>query len=199
ELPWETRFVLTAGNVLRHYWHWIGLGLLVGGVVIWLVSRAVIDPEVRSRMVDLVPIVGPARRNLALARFCRMLSLLISGQTPTPEALRLAGATGDAGLSAWSQRLASEVEAGESPAEAVLREAAAPRWLGPLFRWHDRGPAFTEALDAAADLCVARSQSQLTLITLIAEPTVIVFVAILVGFAVLSLFFPLIRLLNELA
>lgn len=199
ELPSATRYVLTVGTILPRYWAWTALGLVALLAAIYCISRAAIEPEVRSQMLDLVPVIGPARRDFALARFCRMLSLLVSGQTPMPEALRLAGATANSGVAAWSERLARDVEAGASPADAARRMSALPQWITPVLRWHDRGPAFAEALDATADLCVARSQSQLTLVTLVAEPAVIVFVAIMVGLTVLTLFLPLVRLLNELS
>jgi type II secretory pathway component PulF len=198
-LPGMTQFFMTTAWVLRHFGVWILLGIIFLTAIALAVGRLVIPADVRSQLIDLLPVVGPARRNQSLARFCRLLSLLMESQAPLPDSLRLAGAATNPGLAAAVDILAAHVEAGDAPDAALKRTPQLPGWLGPLLRWHDRGPAFSEALDAAADLCIAGSRSQLTLVTLIAEPAVIVFVAITVGFAVLSLFLPLTSLLNELS
>lgn len=199
ELPDITRYTLTVASILRNFGWWLLLGAVLIIVALWGVVRVVLPAEIRSQLVDLLPVVGSARQNLALARFCRLLALLVGGETPLPEALRLAGSGSNAGLSAAADVLANHIEAGAAPGEAVLRLPQFPRWLAPLLRWHDRGPAFVEALDSAADLCIARSRSELTLITLIAEPAVIVLVALTVGFSIVSVFMPLMKLLNELS
>lgn len=199
QLPSMTVAVLELSNILRRYWPWLLLGMVLLIGLGYAGIRATFPPAARSQAAHLIPLLGPMRENFAAARFCRMLSLLVSGQTPLPEAIRLAGAAAGPGLAAGGERLAMEVEAGIPPGEAALQTGVLPRWITPILRWHDRGPAFCEALDAAADVCIARSQSQITLATIATEPAVIVFIGLTIGLSVLSILMPLVKLLNELS
>lgn len=199
ELPRLTTAVLGLSQLTRQFWSTLlvaGAALLIGG---YFAIRLLVPAAVRSTLLDLIPLFGWMRRNFAIARFARLLALLMDGATPFPEAVRLAGAAANPGLEAAADRLAGAVESGIAPEEAAQDSSAWPRWLVPVFRWHDRGPAFSEALETAADLCVTRSQEQMTLATLVMEPAVIVCVALTIGGVVVSLFLPLVKLLNELS
>jgi type II secretory pathway component PulF len=199
ELPAATAFVVTASRFVRQYWGWMLVALAAPVISGAVVLRAGVSPAVRSLLLDQIPVYGWMRRNFALARFCRMLAILVDGQTPFPEALRLAGAAASAGIQSGSERLADDIEAGLAPEEAARRILIFPRWIVPLLRWHDRGPAFSEALEGAANLCISRSEAQLTLAVLIAEPAIIVSIALTIGFTIICLFLPTFTLLNELS
>ncbi|MFV0443108.1 MAG: type II secretion system F family protein, partial [Planctomycetaceae bacterium] len=127
------------------------------------------------------------------------LALLVDGATPFPESLRLAGGAANVGIAAAANQLADDVSAGLDPVDAALQNTTWPRWMVPIFRWHDRGPAFAEALETAADLCVTQSHEQLSLAMFVTEPAVIMGIAFTVGYVVISLFLPLVKLLNELS
>ncbi|MFV0443109.1 MAG: type II secretion system F family protein, partial [Planctomycetaceae bacterium] len=157
ELPSLTMSVLWLSRLLNQNW----LTLLVTVTTLLLGSYAAIQflipAPVHSQLLDLVPILGWMRQNFAMARFSRMLALLIDGATPFPEALRLAGGAANVGIAAAANQLADDVSAGLDPVDAAHQNTAWPRWMVPIFRWHDRGPAFAEALETAADLCVTQS------------------------------------------
>ena len=199
ELPSLTAAVLSLSHAVNGYWPWLLLAAASLAVVLYGIFRWTFSAAVRSRILDYIPLIGPLHQNFAVARLCRMLSLLVAGRTPLPEALRLSGSAANPALAASAERIARGVEAGLPPEEAARHVGGLPTWIKPILRWHDRGPAFSEALDAAADLCITRSQSQITLATIVAEPAVIVFIGLTVGLSVISLFLPLVKLLNELS
>jgi type II secretory pathway component PulF len=199
ELPWVTEALLATSRGLRNFGPlWLGAVLLIG-LAAYVLLRLGVPRNLRTEWLHSVPVYGPWRRNFSLARFCRLLALLVEGETPLPEAIRLAAEGADPGLVRGDQRLAEQVEAGLPPAEAVQHAVGFPRLLAVVFRWHDHGPAFREGLEALADFFIARSRSQLSLLTLIFEPLVILGIGSTIGFVVLSLFLPMTKLLNELS
>jgi type II secretory pathway component PulF len=199
ELPWATEVLLETSRGLRRFGPWFLAAALVAGLAAYALLRLWAPGDLRAEWLNSVPVYGHWRRNFSLARFCRLLVLLLEGETPLPEAIRLAAAGADPGLARSGRRLAERVEAGLPPAEAVPEAAGFPRLLAVVFRWQDRGPAFREGLEALADFFTARSRSQLNLLTLIFEPLIILGIGLTIGFVVLSLFLPLMKLLNELS
>ncbi len=199
KLPWATEVLLETSRGLRQFGLWFLGAALLAGLAVYALLRLRVPGDLRGEWLNSVPGYGHWRRNFSLARFCRLLALLLEGETPLPEAVRLAAEGADPSLMRGGRRLAERIAAGLPPAEAVQEAAGFPRLLSVVFRWHDRGPAFREGLEALADFFTASSRSQLSLLTLIFEPLVIISVGLMIGFVVLSLFLPLMKLLNELS
>ncbi len=109
-------------------WLW-GLGLLVWLGGRWLGTAAQRRPGL-DRLLGLIPVLGPTREALALARWQAVLHFKIASSARLSDGLRQAGAaTGRARLAAASERAAQAVEGGSELGPALLSEAAFPRSL----------------------------------------------------------------------
>ncbi len=198
EVPFASQALYNMAWLLRTYWRAGLMIVLIVGISLWLVAGW-ISPKLRAAILNELPLVGPWRRNASLARFCRLLALLVEGQTPLPEAVRLAGAGADPVLASASEQLAVDLEAGIPPAEAVVHTPGFPRLLAPVFRWHDRGAAFPEGLEEVARLLRGKSELELGFFAALCEPVVILGVGVTFAAVVFSLFFPLVHLMQELS
>lgn len=200
EVPTLTSLILAASRFILRYGLLVlfvgGALLLAGGVLVrWFIPRAM-----WSRGVSFIPGIGQMVHSFGVARFCQVLATLREGQIPLPESLKLAGeASGNAAIDRAGERMADHVAHGLSLVEAAEDEPAIPRELLPIFRCHDRGPAFSEALQAAGEMFISRSNTSVGLVTLVIEPVVILITALVVGTTVIALFMPLLRLMNELS
>lgn len=179
------------------------LGILA--VVLLALLLIVLGPYVpghalRLRLFQKIPLAGTPSRMRGLSEFCSLLGLLVSGRIPLPDALRMtASAVHDANLRQGALRLAARIEQGESLELAACELPQIGRELRHLFRWESRGEAFGEILLRAGEIYSSRTRVQAGLAIMVFQPLVFVCVALVLGFVVLALFMPLIKLLNELA
>jgi type II secretory pathway component PulF len=200
ELPALTRITLGVSTFLQDWW-WavlLSAGILLAALVAGL---ATLGGAARFRQLfNTLPIVGPHLRSIGLARFCKLLAVLVEGEVPLPEAVELAGAgSGDADLEQGTAEVAAELQAGVLLADAASGHHQFPPQLVSVFRWQDRGAAFATTLRDTGDLLLVKAQSQVGPAAALLGPLMILTVAFAVGICLLSLFWPMFRLLNELS
>jgi type II secretory pathway component PulF len=136
----------------------------------------------------------------ALAEYSQLLSLLLDCKVPLPEALRLVGqGSRDAELAAASEVIAEDVRHGSPLTDSATRRSTLPQGLRQLLRWAERPQTFSEVLRAASEMFEARARMQSAAIAPFIEPMLIVGLGLSVGFILISLFLPLMKLLNDLS
>jgi type II secretory pathway component PulF len=199
-LPGITLFAFLLTDFVLAFGMWILPLLVLLGVIAWAVVRQGIGRRFCRRLIWLVPLFGPLVRYSALASFCHYLAMLVDHRVQLPKALRLAGlAANDAVLAAAGQELSARVEEGEPIEDAVSPLGEFPSELLHVFRWANQPAAFRDALYAARQTFDIRARYQSTLIANICEPVAVLGTAMCVGFVVIALFMPLVRLLNDLS
>ena len=126
--------------------------------------------------------------------------MLVRARIPLPEALRLtAKGIRDTNLRAGCVRLAKQVEAGDSAAYAAsILPHFGPR-LVQLLRHTDHEKSFGSILKAHGELFAIQAEAQSGIAVVWMQPFLLVLVGLLGGLIVISLFMPLIKLLNELS
>ena len=152
---------------------------------------------VRERILLRLPLVGNLTRCSLIARFMRMISNAVGTGLPLPEALRLsAGATGSDLLMRDADRVAAEVERGES----VFVATQSARLIPPLFGFAVQVATGREALPAAvAQMARAydnRATHALAMIRVVLFPVLIVCLGIVLFFCIVGMFLPLVTLIN---
>jgi len=99
-----------------------------------------------------------------------------------------------------ARRAASLIRQGiATPTAAELRGSGWPNDLGDIFRWANRTDDFVQGLRAASEIFRARSRVQGNLSAWLLEPVLLLLLSVTVGFMVIALFMPLIKLLNDLS
>lgn len=164
---------------------------------LWLAMNVV---ELRAVMMA-VPMVGPALRWAALARYCRLLAMLVDAQLPLPQALELAGrGCQDATLGNASLKAVASIEAGAALSDALLARRAFPESLGPMLRWGERGSAsaLADGLRTAGEMFEGRLEAQLDLVRAVVPP--LSFAMVLWGalFLISATMLPMISLFGKL-
>ena len=174
-------------------------GCLLSSAAVWLFVWLSTDvPELRS-MLKSVPLLGSIARWAALARFCRLLALLIENRLTMPECLRLAGVGArDAELLGACRRAADNTAGGQSLRASLGAVAAFTKSQGPNAEWGEQATALPEALRTAAEMFEGRVETQLTLLRMLAPP--LTFLLVLWGllFLVSGALLPMVSLIEKL-
>ncbi len=200
DFPWSTRLLMLLGRGL--IWFLLALVASVGlCVLIYVVRRR----TSRGRLVlDYwrlgLPILGRINLNLALARVCSALGLLLGKGVPILQALRLAGAaSGNHVLAAAFRRGEHAVAEGRPLAEG-LREA---KVLPESFVWRigvaESSGEVADTLGQMGRFYTEISHQTARTYQGIMEPILVILLGLLVAFIVLGIFMPLVTIVGVLS
>ncbi len=131
ELPWITRFVISASTFLRAK-GWIVILVLVGlGFLAYRLVRTAIGKKFSDRYLLKLPLLGSFLKKLYLARLALNLSTLISGGLPIVQALEItASIIGNSVFEKVIYHTRDEVRKGETMSSVLRRY---PEVISPLF------------------------------------------------------------------
>ncbi len=192
ELPAITVLVINISLPLA----WIMVALVAVFATIPLLLA--VSPGIRWLwpMLYKIPMIGPLLRWGNLSQFSRLMALLLEQQVPLPDALRLTAAgLHDPNLARGCRRVAEDVERGQPLYESMDRRRQFPAGMIPLVEWGQRTPALPDAFRATAEMFEGRILSQGSLLEAVMLPLMLMLIGIFVGFLVVALFLPTIRLI----
>jgi len=197
-LPGLTIVIIQGARVINRASGPLGVVILCL-VVGWVAARLFLKPAARRSLSTQLPLFGPIWAATRLAEFCHLLALLLEGQLPLPEALRLTGeGLQDSAMERACGIMAREVESGLSFAEAMSKLWRFPPGLPRLLGWAENQMALPEVLKLAAVLFETQARSRATLagatVTIVCVILVLALIMVIPG-----LFLPLITLISRLS
>jgi general secretion pathway protein F len=200
QLPAITQSIITLSDFFVAAAPWFG-PLLLAAVVLFAIQLLLFRrvPELR-RWLSHMPVIGPASRWTSMARFTRLLAILVENNIPLPEALRLAGnGTNDGDIRTASGQLAEAVASGEPLSPSMHAITGFPATFLQILVWENQARALSSALHALADMFEGRARIQFRFVLMIIQPMFLVVIGLSMGYLAIALFMPLIKLLNDLA
>jgi type IV pilus assembly protein PilC len=150
-------------------------------------------------LVLKLPIIGPIVRDLAVAQLARSLATLLQGGITLVESFRVASETlTNRVLARTSGVVLRRLQEGHAFAES-LEEAG---WMPPLaidiVRVGERAGSLAEMLDELAAFYDAELEVKLNQVTTLIQPVLLVMMAGLVTFVLLSMYLPLFTFISTL-
>lgn len=203
-LPYPTRFwIRISDSVLQHQTQW-GLSLLLllaGGIVGWQALRRTASGTAWLDAVRLrLPVIGRIYYLLALARFARLLGLLMAARVPILDSLDLSAAgSGSPMLQRAVEGASLRVAGGDRIADALTSSGFFPEtfcWLLSLGETRGTAEASLSGLaDNAEREAGLRDRAVLTLL----GPAMVFLVGLLVLQIVVSLYLPIFTLGDQIS
>src|ERR1700675_3587485 len=200
-LPLPTRIVIGASNFIGSYF---GLALLVAfigmifGIKIWYGTpqgRFVLD----SGLLKL-PVLGLLLRKIAVARFTRTLGTLIASGVPILEGLDITARTaGNAVVERALQQVRKSLEEGKSLTEPLKDSAVFPGMVTQMISVGEQTGAMDAMLSKIADFYEEEVDAAVKDLLTALEPIMIVFLGVVVGGVVISMYLPLFTLIGKLS
>ncbi|HUL78507.1 MAG TPA: type II secretion system F family protein, partial [Vicinamibacteria bacterium] len=200
ELPLPTRFVIALSNWLVRLLPF----LIVGGVLLVYAFRRYYATYGGRRIVDRMilgaPVFGPLMRKIAVARFCRTLSTLISSGVPILDGLEITARTaGNAILEDAIMVVRKGVESGLTVAQPLKETGVFPPMVVQMIGVGEQTGALDAMLSKIADFYEEEvDQAVANLLTLM-EPVMILFLGVSVGGIIIAMYLPLFDLISKLS
>jgi type IV pilus assembly protein PilC len=200
-LPLPTRIVMSMSNFLAG---WGGLGLLVGIIAVAVGIRFYYRTPKGRHVIDAillkVPIFGSIIRKVAVARFSRILSTLLSSGVPILQSLEITAKTaGNVIVEDAIMKVRAGVERGESFVEPLKATEVFPHMVGQMVGVGEQTGALDAMLGKIADFYEDEVDSAIADLLALIEPALIAFLGVTIGSIVISMYLPLFTLIGKLA
>jgi len=200
KMPAMTMFLRNTAFFARDHF------LIVLGVVVAIVIalKLIGRTKMGRRYIDLIklktPVFGKLWHKVALARFASTLSTLLQSGVPILQAMEtVAGTVGNAIIADAILDARAAIREGEEIGRP-LRDSG---WFPPMVVQMIAIGEETGSLDAMlmkiSDFYESEVETALAQLTAALEPMLIVFLGVVVGFIVISMFMPLVSLISELS
>jgi general secretion pathway protein F len=197
-LPLMTTVLLAISGFLQEYW-WLVVGAIIAVVLSIRVSTRTPAGRLRyDRYVLSIPYFGKLLKKVALARFARTLStLLTSGITLLQSLDIVKNVVNNTMLSKAIEDARASIREGQSIAPPLKKSGLFPAMLIHMIAVGEKSGELEQMLSRAADAYDNEVTSAVTALTSVLEPVMILIGGAVVLFIVLAILLPIFEL-NEL-
>src|SRR5215813_5805191 len=201
DLPLPTRVVIALSHFIGSIFGFlifVGIIASIFGLKVWYGTpqgRLVLDT-----IVLRLPVLGVLMRKIAVARFTRTLGTLISSGVPILEGLDITAKTaGNAVVERALNRVRKALEEGKSLTEPLRESEVFPGMVTQMIGVGEQTGAMDAMLQKIADFYEEEVDAAVKDLLTALEPIMIVFLGVVVGGVVISMYLPLFSLIGKLS
>lgn len=199
KLPLMTQITVGASNLVTHQWYFLLGGLSVGtyGFLRWKkTDRGRLQwDRIKLRM----PKIGDVVQKVALARWSRTFSGMISSGVPILQAIEISGGTaGNAVIDEAMHDVYASVKRGGTLAGPMGKHEIFPPMVEHMVSVGEDSGQLESMLGKVADFYETEVDAKIKALTSLIEPLMIVFVGSVVGFIVISMYLPIFSIYDKI-
>jgi type IV pilus assembly protein PilC len=195
QLPVITLIMLNIGNNAQRYFPIFGVVVVVALLGFWQWKKTDRGAERVDRAILALPLLGQIWLKYQVANFSRMLSTLLAGGMPLVPSLQTAGA------SMSSRRIlngvsdaAIRVREGQPLAKSLEAQKMFPELSVEMIEVGESTGALPAMLNSVAEFYEEDVQNALGAAMALIEPVILIFMAVIVGGILISLYLPIFTL-----
>jgi type IV pilus assembly protein PilC len=183
---------------------WGGLAILLGAIGLGVsINFYYKTPNGRrniDRLLLKVPILGDIFRKIAVARFSRTLSTLLSSGVPILQSLDITAKTsGNVIIEEAILKVRAGVERGESFVDPLKATEVFPHMVAQMIGIGEQTGALDAMLGKIADFYEQEVDSAIANLLTLIEPLLIGFLGVTIGSIVIAMYLPLFTLIGKLS
>jgi len=201
QLPLPTRIVMAISDFLAGWGGLSTLAAIIGAV--FGIRFYYKTPRGRWQIDTLIlklPVFGPLVRKIAVARFSRILSTLLSSGVPILQSLEITAKTaGNVIIEDAIIKVRAGVERGENFVDPLKATNVFPHMVSQMIGVGEQTGALDAMLGKIADFYEDEVDQAIADILSMIEPMLILFLGVTIGSIVISMYLPLFTLIGKLA
>ncbi|HEY3373847.1 MAG TPA: type II secretion system F family protein [Candidatus Aquicultor sp.] len=196
-LPLPTKILLMLSNFINGAW-FIIIPALFGLFYLFKLYGKTTNGRERIDSVKLVlPVLGMLTKKMAVSRFSRTLSTLMSSGVPILSALDIvADSAGNAVIANTVRGARSSIKDGETIAKPLSEGTVFPPMVVQMISIGEETGALDEMLGKIADFYDREVEATVDALTSIIEPLMIVVMGVLIGGIIVSLYMPMFQIIS---
>lgn len=194
-MPLQTQILIAISNFLQNYWWFVGAASVIG----FMFFLSYIKTSKGRRKWDQfklnLPVIGPLVRMIAVARFSSTMSTLLNGGVPILTAMNIVkNVVGNTLIAEAINDAKENVTEGQSVAEPLKRSKQFPPLVIHMITIGEKTGELPQMLQNVSATYEEQVAVKIEGLTSLLEPAMIIFMGVVVGGIVASIFVPLIQL-----
>ncbi len=195
-LPAPTLIVIAISDFFVSYW-WLMAAIIAGALFtfFFLLRRSEAFRYAVDRISLKLPIIGAIVEKATIARWTRTLSTMFAAGVPLVESLdAVAGASGNAVFAAGTRKIQTEVSTGTSLTNAMHNTGLFPSMVLQMTQIGEESGSLDGMLSKVADFFEREVDDAVAALSSLLEPIIIVFLGVVIGGLVVSMYLPIFKL-----
>ncbi|MBI4948462.1 type II secretion system F family protein [Candidatus Berkelbacteria bacterium] len=192
DLPWTTQLVVTITNSIIHYWY---IYIAAIAFLIFLLTRYLMTIEgqrVLNNLLFKTPVVGILIKDLEMARFTRILGIMMQAGVPIIQAIDSVALVMDSVIFREAlKQIARNVERGAPISQTMMKYKDFPTTVTEMIAAGERTGKLEQVLGKLADFYEAETNQSTKNFASLIEPLVFIIVGLGVAFLVFSIIVPI--------
>lgn len=194
QLPWPTRALKTASDILLDHGWWLGLGFSIFAALASVWSSSATGKRWLGRVFLATPIMGNLIRKQSLSRVSLTIACLLRSGIELVEAIRIASGTcGNMIIRESFTQVAVDIERGQGLREVIERQSVFPPSLAQVFALGQQSGQLESMLQRLGTDYQRQTTMLAARVTAIVEPVLILVLSVIVGFIMFATILPILE------
>jgi type IV pilus assembly protein PilC len=198
-LPWLTQRVVNFCNFIGSHW---GMLVIFALAAFAIFKACFLRRSFKNRLLTIysrLPIFGKLFLDMSLNTFFKTIGMLMSFGVPLQEALRLSiGVIGNGKCKEAFEKVLLKITQGEALSDSFRSNKFLRATDHGLILAGEQSRGLAKAFTKISEMYDQKIEQQLTFLTTLIEPLIIIFLAIVVGIIVIAMFLPMISLMQNM-
>jgi len=197
QLPLPTIILLTISYYLTRYWYlFIGVILLIIYIFIKILNTKR-GKFFYDRLILNIPIFGPLNRKIITTRFTRTLAALINAGIPLIKSMEvIEKVVGNTFVAEGLKNAQDDIKKGMALSEPLKSLNIFPPMVIQMINIGENSGSLDKILSKTADFYDSEVDASVSQMTTLLEPLIIVVLAVVVGFIIISIIMPIFQIYN---
>ncbi|MCW5937083.1 MAG: type II secretion system F family protein [Fimbriimonadaceae bacterium] len=200
EFPAMTKFLIDLSANFKNNW----LIILITIAVVWGGWKLFVSTRFGRRTADrirlMLPVFGKLHHKICMARFSRTMGTLLTSGVPILQAMEtVSGTVGNSIMADAVLDARARIREGDRIGDPLEASKMFPPMVVHMIGVGEESGSLDYMLQKIADFYEAEVEAQLASLTAALEPILIIFLGFIVGFIVIAMFLPLIKVIEGLS
>lgn len=195
KLPAPTQFLVNLSHSLKSYGIFVVALLVVAVVAFNKWKKTAFGAYKVSSFMLKMPVLGELNRKVATSRFARTFAQLLKSGVPILQAMDIvSGATGNKVFESVILEARHTIEQGEPLSNALVKNSCFPKLLVHMMAAGEKTGKIDDMMQNIADFYDDEVETMLSGLTSLIEPLLMIFLGVVIGGIVISMFLPIFKM-----